>query len=42
VAQVGKLADGAIVGSALLNHIEHAPPDQIVSDGVAFVRGLRG
>jgi tryptophan synthase alpha chain len=41
VAQVGKLADGAIVGSALLNHIEHAPPDQIVSDGVGFVRGLR-
>jgi tryptophan synthase alpha chain len=48
VAQVGRLADGAIVGSALLNHIEQAagtyPDDMaaVVASAAAFVRDLRG
>ncbi len=41
VAQVGAMADGAIVGSALLNHLEHLSPDQRVSGAAAFVRDLR-
>lgn len=40
VAQVGAMADGAIVGSALLNHIEHLPPEQVAEAGAAFVRSL--
>jgi tryptophan synthase alpha chain len=48
VAQVGRLADGAIVGSALLNHIEQAAsaapndPAAVVASAAAFVRDLRG
>lgn len=41
VAQVAALADGAIVGSALLAHLEQLPADQLVTGGAAFVRGLR-
>jgi tryptophan synthase alpha chain len=48
VAQVGRVADGAIVGSALLNHIEQAAsahpndPAAMVVSAAAFVRELRG
>jgi tryptophan synthase alpha chain len=41
VAEVGRMADGAIVGSALLNHLEALPPAQLVDGAAAFVRGLR-
>lgn len=41
VAQVGAVADGAIVGSALINHIERQHPDQRVQQAAAFVRELR-
>lgn len=42
VAEVARIADGAIVGSALLAHIERLPPDQVVSGAAAFVRDLLG
>lgn len=42
VAEVARLADGAIVGSALLAHIERLPADQVVSGAAAFVRDLLG
>jgi tryptophan synthase alpha chain len=42
VAQVGQVADGAIVGSALINHIAQLPPEQLVEQTTAFVRSLRG
>jgi tryptophan synthase alpha chain len=41
VAQVGALADGAIVGSALLNHLEQLAPAQRVAGAAAFIRDLR-
>ncbi|MFP4436554.1 MAG: tryptophan synthase subunit alpha [Chloroflexaceae bacterium] len=41
VAQVGQVADGAIVGSALINHIAGLPPEQMVAETAAFVRALR-
>lgn len=41
VAQVGAVADGAIVGSALLNHIETLPPHQLSTGAASFVRNLR-
>ncbi len=41
VAQVARLADGAIVGSALISHIEQSPADQLVAEATTFVRGLR-
>lgn len=41
VARVGTMADGAIVGSALLNHLEQLPPEQLVEGAAAFVRALR-
>jgi tryptophan synthase alpha chain len=40
VAEVARLADGAIVGSALIAHLERLAPDQLVPDAAAFVRGL--
>ena len=40
VAEVARLADGAIVGSALLAHLERLPPGQLVSGAAAFVRDL--
>jgi tryptophan synthase alpha subunit len=45
---VGRVADGAIVGSALLNYIEQAAsthtddPAAAVASAAAFVRALRG
>lgn len=41
VAEVGRIADGAIVASALIDHIGGLPPDQVVEGAVAFVKGLR-
>jgi tryptophan synthase alpha chain len=42
VAQVGRMADGAIVGSALINHLEQLPPGDLVAGAAAFVKELRG
>ncbi len=42
VAHVSAIADGAIVGSALINCIEQAPPGQVVEHAAAFVKSLRG
>lgn len=41
VAQVSAIADGAIVGSALINYIEQLPPDQLVTGAATFVRELQ-
>jgi tryptophan synthase alpha chain len=41
VAQVAPIADGAIVGSALINHIEQLPPSELAEGAAAFVRDLR-
>jgi tryptophan synthase alpha chain len=41
VAHVGTMADGAIVGSALLARLEQATPSSEVTEAVAFVRELR-
>ncbi|HWQ12999.1 MAG TPA: tryptophan synthase subunit alpha [Roseiflexaceae bacterium] len=41
VRQVGQLAEGAIVASALIDAIESAPPEERVARAAAFVRGLR-
>lgn len=41
VAQVGTMAEGAIVGSALINHIEQLPPDRLRDGAAEFVRSLR-
>ncbi len=45
VAQVGSMADGAIVGSALIARLDDLArhhPDQLVPGAAAFVRELRG
>jgi len=41
VAAVAEVADGAIVGSALINAIDRAPRDQIAQAAAAFWRALR-
>ncbi len=41
VAAIGRIADGAVVASALLNAVDAAPPDQRVATGVAFLRDLQ-
>ena len=41
VAEIGTLADGAVVASALLNAVDVAPPDERVAAGVAFLRALQ-
>ncbi|NJP06372.1 MAG: tryptophan synthase subunit alpha [Chloroflexaceae bacterium] len=41
VAEVGTMADGAIVGSALIHQLEQLPPEAEVAGSVAFVRGLQ-
>jgi tryptophan synthase alpha chain len=41
VAEIGRLADGAAVGSALLNAVDRAEPEQRVAAGVAFLRSLQ-
>lgn len=42
VESIGEFADGAVVGSALLNAVNDAPPGHEVEAARAFVRGLRG
>ena len=41
VAAIGRIADGAVVASALLNAVDAAPPSERVSAGVAFLRELQ-
>lgn len=41
ISQVSAVADGAIVGSALISHIAQLPPEQMVEGTAAFVRALR-
>jgi tryptophan synthase alpha chain len=41
VAEVGRVAAGAIVASALIDAIDEAPPAERVARAAAFVRGLR-
>jgi len=41
VRQVGQIAEGAIVASALINVIEAAPADERVARASAFIRSLR-
>lgn len=41
VAQVSTLADGAIVASALIDHIENVPPEKVVEAATTFVRAMR-
>jgi tryptophan synthase alpha chain len=41
VAQVGAIAEGAIVASALINTIDRLPSDQVVAGAAAFVQHLR-
>lgn len=42
VAKVGTYADGAVVGSALLNTIESAPRSNVADEARAFARKLSG
>lgn len=41
VAQIGQIADGAVVASALINAVDAAPPEQRVETAVSFLRGLQ-
>lgn len=40
VAEASRLADGVVVASALINHIDSLPDDQQVAGATAFVRSL--
>jgi tryptophan synthase alpha chain len=42
VRQVGQIASGAIVASALIDTIDALPPERRVEGAAAFVRGLHG
>jgi tryptophan synthase alpha chain len=42
VAAVARIADGAIVGSATVAHLERLPPDTIAEGAASFVRELLG
>ena len=42
VAEVGRWADAAVVGSALIEVIAHAAPDRLPDDVERYVRWLRG
>jgi tryptophan synthase alpha chain len=42
VAEVGRIADGAIVGSALIGLLERLPPADLVGGAAAFVSELLG
>lgn len=42
VAEIGRMADGAVVASALLNAVDAAPAEGRIQAGVEFLRGLRG
>ncbi len=41
IAQIGKIADGAVVASALINAVDAAAPDERVAAAVSFLRGLQ-
>jgi tryptophan synthase alpha chain len=41
VARIGELAEAAVVGSALINRIDAAPPDRRVEEVETFIAGLR-
>lgn len=41
VESIGKFADGAVVGSALLNAINESPKEQMVQTAIDFVKGLK-
>lgn len=41
VAEIGRIADGAVVASALLNAVDAAPPAERVATAVDFLRGLQ-
>jgi tryptophan synthase alpha chain len=41
VAEIGSLADGAVVASALLNAVDAAPSEERVAVGVTFLRTLQ-
>jgi tryptophan synthase alpha chain len=42
IQEIGKFADGAVVGSALLDAIDKSPPNATLDTARNFVRGLRG
>ena len=42
VREVGRVAEGAIVASALINHLDRFPPEEQPAAAEAFVRALRG
>jgi tryptophan synthase alpha subunit len=42
VEEIGRYADGAVVGAALLDAIDKAPEGRRVETAAAFVRGLKG
>lgn len=41
VAEIGRMADGAVVASALLNTVDKAAPEQRTEAGVAYLRELQ-
>lgn len=42
VAEVSKIADGAIIGSATVAHVERLAPDQLAAGAREFIAGLLG
>jgi tryptophan synthase alpha chain len=42
VARVGAVAQGAIVGSALISALDRLPPEELISGASAFIAGLKG
>ena len=41
VEEIGRFADGAVVGSALLDAIDKSPPDRVLDTARQFVTGLK-
>jgi tryptophan synthase alpha chain len=41
IAQIGQIADGAVVASALINAVDAATPAERVATAVSFLRGLQ-
>lgn len=42
VAQIGEIADGAVIASAMINFLDTAPIDEQAQVAERYVRGLRG
>lgn len=42
IAQIGQLADGAVIASAMINFLDTAPIDEQAQVAERYVRGLRG